>query len=279
MLTINKKKNLFFVCFLFLIYFLSPKKVFSQVVINEFCANPTTDADWVELFNTLDQEINITGWILDDEGTSSNMVEIKEATISARGFLVFDVGSRLNKSEDTIYLIDSNNLTVDEYSYSKDFGDNISLGRMPDGDDWGICESPTKGGKNNCVLPTPIPSNTPTPDPTDIPQPTDTPTPTQTPTPTLSPTATPTLKPTLVPTMFKTELDGSGSANFEQVLGTQNSDSQGYDISLEGSTGSAEGLQTNKKKINFWPFLFIIPGAGMIAFSLLILAKQKKDTV
>ncbi len=107
----------------------------------------------------------------------------------------------------------------------------------------------------------------------------DSPTSTPTPTATLTPSPTSTIKPTLVPTMFKTELDGSGSANFEQVLGTQNSDSQGYDISLEGSTGSAEGLQTNKKKINFWPLLFIIPGAGMVCFSLLVLAKQKKPLV
>ncbi|MFZ5365908.1 MAG: lamin tail domain-containing protein [Patescibacteria group bacterium] len=180
------------------IFLFLPEKVLAQVVINELLPNPTDGPDWVELYNSTGQDINLNNWILDDEGTTTNMVDIKEATISAKGFLVFEVGSRLNKSSDTIYLKDDHGSTIDEYQYTKDPGTGVSYGRMPDGGDWGICQVPTKGGANSCVVPTP------TPEPEEVSEPTPTPTPLPTPLPTPTPTPTPTKKPTPTPTLIPT---------------------------------------------------------------------------
>ncbi|MBU0618743.1 lamin tail domain-containing protein [Patescibacteria group bacterium] len=177
--------------FLFLIIFIFPPACSAQVVINEYLPNPTDSSDWVELYNTTDQEVNLNGWVLDDE-TASNMLDINEATISAYGFKVFEVGSRLNKSTDTVFLINSDKQVIDEHGYFSNPGDDISLGRFPDGDAWGVCSEITPGLANQCVLPTP--TNTPTPTPTEEPEPTQMPTPI--PTATSIPTPTPTPTPT-----------------------------------------------------------------------------------
>jgi len=196
---IFRKFFIFFVAsaiFLFL-----PEKIWAQVVINEFLPNPSSGSDWVEIYNTGSEAVNLEGWILDDEGTSTNMLEIHNATVSAHGFLSFDVSSRLNKTEDTIYLKNQSSQEIDSYHYGSDPGTDISLGRMPDGGSWGTCQTPTKVSSNSCVVPTPtpVPTDTPESEPTDTPTPTPTPKP-PTPIPTKKPTPKPTATPTPTPT-------------------------------------------------------------------------------
>ncbi|MDZ4210000.1 MAG: lamin tail domain-containing protein, partial [Candidatus Curtissbacteria bacterium] len=177
---------------LFLVY---PKSALANIYINEFLPSPSSGQDWVELYNTDGESVNLEGWVLDDEGTSTNMFEIHDSTISAHGFLTFDVGTRLNKTEDTIYLKNKDSQEVDSYHYGTDLGDDVSFGRMPDGSNWGICQNLTKGASNSCTAatPTPAPTNTPTPQ---LENPTPTPTTKPSPTPTKKPTPTPTLEPT-----------------------------------------------------------------------------------
>lgn len=238
---------------IFLALLFSPPKIFAQVVINEFLPNPTTGPDWVELYNVTDQGVYLNGWILDDEGTTTNMVDIKEATISAKGFLVFDVGSRLNKGGDTIYLKNNQGVTVDERSYTSDPGDNISLGRMPDGDEWGICQTLTKGSPNSCVLPTPspLPTNTLAPTNTPVPEPTNTPAATSTPKP---PTSTPTPKPTLKPTATAT---ASG-----EILGSEESSTAAF-FPWEATEGAESASPSGSSSPNRWLPL-ILMGVGFI---------------
>ncbi len=137
------------------------EKIFAQVVINELLPNPGEGSDWVELYNTTNQDINLDGWVLDDEGTKTNMVEIREATMSAYGFRFFEVGSRLNKTSDTIYLINSQGTIVDEYNYSTNPGEDVSFGRMPDGGEWGVCSELTPELENKCILPSPSLASSP----------------------------------------------------------------------------------------------------------------------
>ncbi|MBU3957292.1 lamin tail domain-containing protein [Patescibacteria group bacterium] len=163
------------------IFLFNPQKIFAQVVINELLPNPTEGPDWVELYNTTNQDINLNDWILDDEGTKTDMVKIKEATMSAYGFWLFEVGSRLNKSSDTVYLINNQGTIVDEYDYSTNPGDGISFGRMPDGGEWGVCSEITPELENKCILPS-SPSD-PSPSPSSSPTSSSAPSPSPTPSP------------------------------------------------------------------------------------------------
>jgi len=120
--------------------------------------------------------------------------------------------------------------------------------------------------------PTPTLTPTPTPEPTETPQPTDVPTPqppSSTPVPTSTPRPTSTPKPTVTPKLSPTptlsEYNLLASESAEEVLG--------IDISQAATESSVN--QEKKKKFNFWPFVFIIPGLGMICFSVLLLRKQK----
>lgn len=234
----------FFIAFGAIFLFL-PGRVLAQVVINELLPNPADGPDWIELYNTTNQDVDLGEWILDDEGTATNMVDIKEATISAQGFLVFAVGNRLNKSSDTIYLKDKQELTVDEYRYIEDPGSDISFGRMPDGGEWGLCQAPTKGGSNSCILPTPTPIPTSTPQPTSASGPSDTPTPIpntpklSTPTPTSTSHLTPTPKSTK-----KTEATLSG-----EVLGEESTPAAFYPWeATEEAEASAEASPSGKNR-------------------------------
>jgi len=68
-----------------------------SIVINELLAHShTTDPDWIELFNTTGQEINISGWFLSDDDSDPNMMrkyQIPDNTkIGAGGYLIFKQG-------------------------------------------------------------------------------------------------------------------------------------------------------------------------------------------
>lgn len=158
-------RNVFFVIFFLILFFIFPPICFAQIVINEFYA-PTT-SDWVELHNTSDNPIDVSGWILDDEDTSTNMLEIpQETTISAKSIVAFEVKNRLNKPGDTIYLFNSSNEKKDSRSYDQEVNNDVSFGRKPDGGSWHKLSPPTKGQSNNSSdIVDPVSSPSPSPSP------------------------------------------------------------------------------------------------------------------
>ena len=109
----------------------------SPVVINEFLAH-TDDPleDFVELYNHSNQDINLSGAYLTDEG-STNKFRIPNGTsIPARGFVSFNqttLGFSLGSTGERIFLVNSNqNRVID----ALDFGpqeNGVSTGRYPDG--------------------------------------------------------------------------------------------------------------------------------------------------
>jgi len=103
---------------------------------------------------------------------------------------------------------------------------------------------------------------------TDIPA---TPTLTSAPTPTSTPKPTPTPKLSPIPTLSNDLLASEGA---EEILGAQTA-SDGLGIDLNQSASESSENQESKKKFNFWPLVFIVPGLGMISFSVLLLRKQK----
>ena len=76
-----------------LIFWLLPQFVSAQIVINEIMYNPSSqqgndwDQEWIELFNTTDQEQDIGGWTFGDaSGTTFTLPG--GTTIPANGYLI-----------------------------------------------------------------------------------------------------------------------------------------------------------------------------------------------
>ena len=125
----------------------------AQIVINEMLATPSSGNDWIELFNSSEEDINISGWILDDEGTSTNMLQVPQDTIlPKKSYKLFYVSNRLNKSGDTVYL-KNGDIEVDRFEYSTTETD-VSYGRYPDGEsNWGECTPTAESTNSNCEFP------------------------------------------------------------------------------------------------------------------------------
>lgn len=127
----------------------SPTPTSQSIVINEFYAYSSND--WVELYNPNAETLDISGWILDDANTSSDMHEFPTGTtISGNGFVVTDVGNRLNNGGDTITLYDNSKQIIDEITYNSS-ADGVTEGRVPDGGAWFTCQTASKNASNSGV--------------------------------------------------------------------------------------------------------------------------------
>ena len=194
----------------------------STVVINEFSSQTSTD--WVELYNTSNEQVNLNNYVLKDNTTSGNP-KSTSCLLAPHGFVALDWGTSLNKNGDTIFL-----KLGDEILECISFGDGADgscpgetgptlanpsadqVGaRMPDGGAWQLTTVSTKDAPNDgapkpasavCSTPTPTSSPTPTPTPEPTPKPTSIPKPTATatPVPTGIPTSVPTTTSVLSPT-------------------------------------------------------------------------------
>lgn len=244
-----------------------------SVVINEFLPNPTSGNDWVELYNPTSNTVNIGGWFLKDEATTHIADFSLSTSIAAGSYLAIDVGSRLNKDNDTVTLYNNSNETIDSRIYSQNPGDNISVGRYPDGDAWINLQNPTKGSSNSSgnPVPTSTPTPTPTPAPTATPAPTSTTSPTQSPTPSPKPTSTP--KPTAIPTSRPTITENSTPID---------EDLPDIDLSINNAMESTptiepEVLGTNSAKISKpgLPVILIITGTLLTLAGGILLAYQE----
>lgn len=163
-----KKLFLVFLFFFFSFLVFPLSCLAADVLINEFYT-PTTSDDWVELYNSSDSSIDLSGWYLEDN--TSNIASISEASISAKGFAVFGVGNRLNKDGDEVKLFDNSNNLQDSWSYTENPGDNICFGRNGDGGGWHRLSPCTKGGSNNSSnIVDPSPSPSPSPEPSEEPE-------------------------------------------------------------------------------------------------------------
>jgi hypothetical protein len=118
-----------------------------SVVINEILSNPSGGSDWIELHNTTDQSIDLSGWFLSDDGNDLTKYRIADGSLlPAGGYLVFtqdqhfgnaaDPGSSktfgLAKDGETVYLHSGLAGVLTGYSEKEKFDASeagISLGR------------------------------------------------------------------------------------------------------------------------------------------------------
>ncbi|MDD6209743.1 MAG: lamin tail domain-containing protein [Bacteroidales bacterium] len=116
-------------------------KVNPPVRINEIATNGNTQfngLDWVELYNTSDKPVTLTGYTLDDTNSSGKgeSAQLDSITIPAKGYKVLIETSHfsfgLGKSGDQVTL-KRNGYLVDQIIYSPNIADK-TLGRIEDGE-------------------------------------------------------------------------------------------------------------------------------------------------
>jgi hypothetical protein len=206
-------------CALLLLTLLCPGTVRAAILINEI--SPRSDPEWVELYNTGSESVDLTGWYLLDKnnkekyltGASYSKADLSElAVVPPNEYRVYSHPKGwLNDTTDDLYLYSPDSATpIDSLSYPEPIKESMSVARIPNlTGNWFVDQVQTMGFSNDLASPTPSPTPSPTASPsvvpsyspalasTPTPSPSPTPSPTPTPTPSPTPTPTPTPKPTL----------------------------------------------------------------------------------
>ena len=142
-----------------------------DVVINEFCSDPdASEVEWVELYNSTNQDIDMSGWTI-EEGSGSKTIVTGKLTKDGPGkFMVIEKPKgNLNNSGDIIILNDNKGNVIDIVTYGNwndgnldnnapAAGNPYSVARKYDGldtvndrNDFAVTTRPTKGESNIIV--------------------------------------------------------------------------------------------------------------------------------
>ncbi len=139
----------------------------SDVVINEFMAS--NDAaiadqdgefdDWIELYNTTDADIDLTGYFLSDNANNLDKYDIPAGTmIPANGYLIvwadedgmqegLHANFKLSASGEEILLVNPDTLVIDEVTFGEQTTD-LSSARQPNGTGDFVIGTPTFNANN-----------------------------------------------------------------------------------------------------------------------------------
>lgn len=126
----------------------------SGIFINEIMPNPEgkdSENEWIEIYNSTNQNIDLGNWFLDDAEYGSKPYLIPaNTTIAPSGYLVIhilDSQIALNNSGDNVRLYTPDLNIAHEIVYSRSAKENISF--MRDNDNkYKWTKTPTKGAKN-----------------------------------------------------------------------------------------------------------------------------------
>ena len=144
---------------------------FSQLVINEFSAanqshftdNYGDTPDWIEIYNSSTQDINLSGYYLSDKLSEPLKWQIPGGLVPAEGYLLIFATGRdeffggflhanfkiSQTQEEDIILTGPDEVTIDWYHIAEANKVDQSRGRISDGNaSWGVFTSPTPGASN-----------------------------------------------------------------------------------------------------------------------------------
>ena len=151
---------------------ITPTPFAQKVFVNEFLpvayrdwnGDKKLDAgdEWIELYNSSNKTIDLSGWQLDDAKSGSSPFEIPDGTtIAPKSFLVYyasETNVGLNNSGDTVRLLHPDDTVADKKEYMP-IETNASYGRYPDGlAKWVTYCVPTPGLENCSQEPPPTPT-------------------------------------------------------------------------------------------------------------------------
>lgn len=141
----------------------------NEVIINELLPDPEGSDDnteWIELKNTSDHTVSLSGWKLDDEEGGSKPYAFQQESIGAESFLVMSSAVThltLNNSKDSARLINPTGTVTSNYTYQK-VETNKSWARMFD-NSWEVTEILTPGEENHVTsAPTATPNSSASPE-------------------------------------------------------------------------------------------------------------------
>lgn len=149
-----------------------PGKSQLKLFVNEIMAAPAgKDMDFIEIYNAGDQDIDISGFILqDDKGEAEQFIIPSGTTLRAKSFLVYEQVSPgdgqsftfgLSSKGDQVTFLEANGKLIDKIE-TPNFGDTkgSSYARIGDGgSQWQIADHPTKGTSNATSATTPLKGN------------------------------------------------------------------------------------------------------------------------
>ncbi len=254
------------------LFFIFPKAVTAQVVINELSSWGTT-GDWIELYAY--EDVDISGWVVRDLATTPIKV-IPEGTVIGPStdikYFIVEAGNRLDKDGDIVKVFQGDGLSlVDQFTYGNQGGvctpyQEQTVGRYPDGNS--TIERFLTGSKDFSndeliLAPCPTPTSEPTSSPTLTPKPTSTPTPK----PTFTPTPTPTHVPTKTPTPTPTLTISKDEEPTPQVLGSMED---------EKKEDPPSDLKEEKGSFPVAAGAFILAGLGLMGFPLVNYFRLRK---
>ncbi|MCG8329865.1 MAG: lamin tail domain-containing protein [Chitinophagales bacterium] len=145
----------------------------AQVLINEYSASNLlsfTDSflrteDWIELYNTSNAPVDISGWHLSDKEDKPEKWEIPAGTIiPANGFLVFLCSGRdgfmnneyhtnfklaQTEADEVVLLSDIDGEVIEIYSLQLTLVEHSRCRAQDGGSDWVVCTQPSFGTSNN----------------------------------------------------------------------------------------------------------------------------------
>jgi hypothetical protein len=131
----------------------------SEIMMNEIYARGTTvNPDWIEIYNSSDSDVDISGYKIYDGGGQTGSKPKKEfpagSIIPSKGFFVIitEDGSAsafgLSNSGETVWFENASGAIIDTVSYLAHTADQ-SYGRFPDGSDWKTLNQITRGTPND----------------------------------------------------------------------------------------------------------------------------------
>ncbi|MFA6919204.1 MAG: lamin tail domain-containing protein [Patescibacteria group bacterium] len=105
-----------------------------DLVINEFLSDPATSSEkeWVELYNNTTSTIDLSGWTMSDNSSTSTMSGFISATDTDRFFVFEFSSSKLNNDGDIITLKDPTGQIIDQIIYGNYGSDTANNTLAPD---------------------------------------------------------------------------------------------------------------------------------------------------
>lgn len=274
--------TILFVVILLQLFF--PNSAKAQVVINEVFPNPSGSTsepnEFIELLNSGDVPIVITGWQISDTQGSIKTYIFPVATLDPGVYVNFRrsvTGIALNNDGDGVELRDPDGNLKDSMSFDQTLEDR-SWSRIPNGSGGFVNNTDPTELSINTSPPTPDPTPTATPSPTPTPTPTSAPAATKTPTPssTKTPTPTPSSAKTSVPTPIKTpsptpkqspikSIEEQTSSESGSVLGIEEASSSSTSNSMSNTHPVPENKNTIIAVILISLGLILIGGSVYLA--------------
>lgn len=232
------------------------------LVISEI--SPTSETEWIELFNQNDCPVQLNKWKLQTETATRNLPD--NLVIDSNSFFIFNSTNFLSDSTPkTVKLVDQAGAQIFISSaYPANLDNGLSWSKQSD-NSWCSANPSPQQPNSGCYTP-----------PTDTPKPTATSTPPPTPIPSVPPTITSTPIPTISPGPFPTSSEEDFSKTDDSDFADREQ-SPGLVLSAEDSFSIESSSSALKFPAAALSIVFIVLGGILLLIPLVISEIKKKQ--